>query len=122
MTSQQFLQAAEQIRLLREYVSTAMTGKDKQKKVDTANEYIKSLSEAILQAHTNDSALILYKVDGKEYVDIWSDRDNMMYFLNSYGNYLNINWDGFQTRFENIFDFSRYKINKNPNVITYCDN
>lgn len=122
MTSKQFLQAAEQLNLLRECVSTSITDKDKVEKIDTVNEYIKSLSETVLHTYIDDSTLILYKNNGKEYIDIWSDRENMMYCLRNYGGYLNINWDDFHKKFKHIFDFSRYKPNKNPYIITYCDN
>ena len=121
MTSQQFLKATEQLKLLSEYVDTAITGKGKSDKIDTVNRYIENVSKLVLQNYIESSFVLLYKEDGREYVDIWSSRQNAMYFIGSYGNYINIDWNRFQQKFKNILDFSRYKQNKNTNVLTFCD-
>lgn len=121
MTSQQFLKATEQLKLLSEYVDTAITGKGKSDKIDTVNRYIENVSKLVLQNYIESSFVLLYKEDGREYVDIWSNRQNAMYFIGSYGNYINIDWNRFQQKFKNIFDFSRYKQNENTNFLTFCD-
>ena len=121
MTSQQFLKAAEQLKLISDHVNSAIGGRDKQKKVSIANEHIKSLAETILQAYANDSSLIFYKDNGREYVDIWSSRENMMYCLNNYGMYINIDWETFRQKFPNALDFSRYRSNRNPNYLTFSN-
>lgn len=121
MTSSQFLKTAEQLRLLSKYVSSAIIGKGKTEKNDVVNEYINNISKQVLQSYIEDSFLICYKENGHEYVDIWDNRDNAMYFIRSYGGYINLNWDSFRRKFKNIFDFSRYTPNENSSLLTFCD-
>ena len=124
MTSQQFFKAAEQLKMLTEYTNTVITGRGKSDKIDTINQYIESISKFILQSYIESSLVIYYKQDGQEYVDIIkrdNDPDHTNYYLRSYVGYLNLNWDSYQHKFKNILDFSRYKPNKNPDIITYCD-
>ncbi len=125
VTSQQFLQAAEQLKLLSEYVSAAITGKGKVEKIDTVNEFIENISKLILQNYIENSLVICYKQDGRELVDIINrdnDPDHTMYYLRSYVGYINLSWDRFQSKFKNILDFSRYKPTKNHDIVTYSDN
>lgn len=121
MTSQQFLKAAEQLKLLSEYTNFAITGKGKADKVDTINRYVENISKLVLQSYIESSFLLLYKMDGREYVDLWDNRDHAMYFIRQYGGTINLNWDSFQQKFKNILDFSRYKPHKNPGLVTFCD-
>lgn len=120
MTSPQFLKTVEQLKQLSEYVNSAITGKGKAEKTDVVNEYINNISKQVLQSYIEDSFVVRYKRDGHEFIDVWDNRDHAMYFVNSYDGFLNLNWNGFQ-KFKNIYDFSRYKPNRNSSVLTFCD-
>lgn len=125
MKPQDFLQTAEQLKLLSEYIGTAITGKGKADKINTANQYIESIAKAVLKTYIESSCVLVYKQDGRECIDIIykdGDPDHLRYYLGCYGYFINISWDDFQRKYKNILDFSRYKPTKNHDIVTYCDN
>ncbi|MCM1166278.1 MAG: hypothetical protein NC299_10370 [Lachnospiraceae bacterium] len=123
MTSQQFLQTTKQLNQLREYTNSAIMGKNKSGKIDIINRYIESIAELVLQSYIEDSTVIWYKQDGREFVDIIHDHDkeHIMRYFKCYSGYRNFNWDGFRQKCKNILDLSRYKPTKIPDIITFCD-
>lgn len=125
MKPQDFLQAAEQLNLLKEYVSTAITGKGKADKINISNQYIESATEAILKSLAESSLIIKYEHNGREFVDFIDrpkDRDMLNFYLSRYSRWINISWEDFQRKYKNILDLSRYKPTNNDDIITYSDN
>lgn len=125
MKPQDFLQTAEHLKLLSEHVGTAITGKSKADKINTANQYIESIAKSVLKSFAERSCIIYYKCNGQEFVDFIyrdGDPDHLNFYLSSYGYYINISWDDFQHKYKNILDLSRYKPTKNHDIVTYCDN
>lgn len=121
MTSERFTDITKQLGKLTECTTAAVGGKNKAEKLDNVNEHIKDLSAAILQTYLQDSGIVVYKDDGRELIDIWSDRDNMWIALPHYGGYTYITAEQFLEKYKNALDFSRYKPHGNPNLLTYHD-
>ncbi|MCM1277186.1 MAG: hypothetical protein NC299_17820 [Lachnospiraceae bacterium] len=121
MTAEWFVNITKRLDKLTECATASVGGKGKTEKLDNVNEHIKDLSAAILRTYLQDSDIIVYKENGRELVDIWSDRDNMWLALPCYGGYNNIPSERFLEKYKNVLDFSRYEPNKNPNFLTYHD-
>ncbi|MCM1167230.1 MAG: hypothetical protein NC299_17435 [Lachnospiraceae bacterium] len=121
MTAERFIDITKQLGELTECATAPVNGKGKTEKLANVNEHIKDLSAAILRSFLDDSNIIVYRENGRELVDIWSDRDNMWLALPYYGGYSNIPSERFLEKYKNALNFSRYEPNKNPNFLTYHD-